>query len=188
MNVFNGSLTTRVLGIVLVLIVLVGSGPFVRGEEAPAAAPGPKYVFLFIGDGMGEAHVAVTEAYLHATRNLSEEGPTPGFGKLVMSGFPVFGMMTTYSANHQTTDSAAAGTAIATGHKTKNKTIGLAPDGETPYQSIATLAKAKGMKVGIVSSTSLNDATPAAFYGHRPSRSDLHELAHQMVQIGRAHV
>ncbi len=66
----------------------------------------------------------------------------------------------TYSANNRVTDSGAAATAMATGHKTKNSRIGVTPDG-APAQSITELAKAKGLATGIVVTSHLADATPA---------------------------
>ena len=85
----------------------------------PSLAQQPKYVFYFIGDGMGVNQVNGTEAY-----RAELEGRI-GTGPLLFACFPYGTMATTYSATNGVTDSAAAGTALATGHKTKNGTLGL---------------------------------------------------------------
>ncbi|MCK5437990.1 MAG: alkaline phosphatase, partial [Desulfobulbaceae bacterium] len=80
--------------------------------------------------------------------------------------------------------SAAAGTAMACGMKTNIGVISMAPDGVTPYNTLAEAAKKKGMKVGIVSSVSIDHATPAVFYAHQPSRSMYHEIGHDLAASG----
>ncbi len=140
---------------------------------------GAKYVFLFIGDGMAIPQVHATELYRNAVRLRDAEVRQPGSDRLVMTQLPVHGMCTTYSANHQTTDSAAAGTALATGHKTNSGMISVTPD-ERPLVTIAQLAKANGKKVGVITDVPVNHATPAAFYAHQKSRGQLHEIAMQI--------
>lgn len=151
--------------------------------DSQAAAPQDnraKYVFLFIGDGMGPAHEHIAEIYLAALKQPLLGKRKPGVERLTMSSFPVLGQATTYSADQQTTDSAAAGTALATGHKTSNGTISMDADDEKDYTSLATVAKAGGLKVGIVSSTSIDDATPAVFYAHQDARSEQHKIGLQL--------
>lgn len=130
-----------------------------------------KYVFLFIGDGMGKAHRAAAEAYALKTTG---EG-------LAINAMPYQAEMTTFAANNPVTDSAASGTAIASGMKTNIWYIGMAPDG-TPLNSIAVSAKQAGKKVAIISSKNLNDATPAAFYAHTKSRSNLYEIGLDLIR------
>lgn len=89
-----------------------------------------------------------------------------GVESLTFTKFPYVGMATTFSASSGVTDSAAAGTALATGHKTYNGAIGVSAD-TIPVQSIAVDAKRRGYKVGITSSCSLDDATPSVFYSHQ---------------------
>lgn len=137
-----------------------------------------KYVFFFIGDGMGVAHVAATEAYLAATNG--EEG----FEKLSFSEFPVTGFNTTHSENRFITGSAAAGTALATGHKTTINTISMDAGKSRSLETIAEKAKLSGMKVGIISSVSIDHATPACFYAHQPERSMYYEIAMQLPESG----
>jgi alkaline phosphatase len=136
-----------------------------------------KYVFYFIGDGMGVNIVNTTEAYLSAMNG--ERGSV----SLLMTQFPVASMSTTYSADADVTDSAAAGTALATGKKTKNGYIGIDPDYE-PLETIAEKAKKAGKKVGIASTVPVNHATPAAFYGHQKSRNMYYEISQDLIKSG----
>lgn len=130
-----------------------------------------KYVFLIIGDGMGLNQINGTEMYL------AELKGEIGFKPLLFTQFPNAGLLRTYSASNGVTDSAAAGTALATGSKTKNGTVGLDSTLFNPVYSIAVKARNAGKKVGIVTSCSLDDATPSAFYAHQPKRSMGYEIA-----------
>ena len=134
-----------------------------------------KYIFLFIGDGMGMAHVNAAEAYLKAT---GEEQ------NLSFTGFPESGFVSTYAANRFITGSAAAGTAMATGNKTNIGRISMDPEGVDVYETIAEKAKKNGMKVGILSSVSIDHATPAVFYAHQPSRDMYFEIAVDLTNSG----
>lgn len=97
-----------------------------------------KYVFYFIGDGMGVNQVQGTEYYLGEL-----EGKT-GISPLQFTQFPYSTVATTFSATNRVTDSAAAGTALATGHKTQNGAIGVLKDLQTPVNSVAVWAKTAG--------------------------------------------
>lgn len=134
---------------------------------ALAANATPKYIFMFIGDGMGMGHVMATETYNRLVLNNDEN--------ILMMQFPVASMAMTYSASSPVTDSAAAGTALATGHKTKNGMIGMTPD-SVAVTSIATELKAQGYGVGLVTSVAYDDATPAAFYAHQINRGMYEEI------------
>ncbi len=140
---------------------------------ASLSAAEPKYVFLFIGDGMATPQRMVAEEFSRYV----------GHGKLTMNDMPFHATTRTAAANSLVTDSAAAATAIACGVKTNNGMIGVTPDG-TPAQSVAEVARDNGKKVGIVSSVTLNHATPAGFYGHRVSRGMAYELGLDMVASG----
>ncbi len=129
-----------------------------RAEE-----PEVKYVFYFIADGMGINCVQGTELYNQATG----KGP----GTVNFLHFPVRTMLTTYSASSLVTDSAAAGTTLASGHKTNAAYLGVDAGGKTVY-CLSDWAKAKGMGVGVATSVGINHATPAAFYAHVDSRYD----------------
>ena len=130
-------------------------------------AASPKYIFYFIGDGMGLGHIMITEAYNRTVLNNDEH--------LTMLQFPVTSMATTYSANRHITDSSAAGTALSTGNKTNNYMLGVTPDSVQVF-SIAKALKDNGYGVGIATTVTLNDATPAAFYGHAPNRKLYYEI------------
>lgn len=139
-----------------------------------------KYVFVFIGDGMAVAQRNAAELYL-ADRKGSKR---PEEAKLVMNTFPAQGMNTTYDLSSIIPDSASTATAISTGFKTKSGVIGMDADGKVSYENIAEVAKKKGWKVGILSSVSLDHATPAAFYAHVPSRRQMYDICIQLGNSG----
>ncbi len=134
-----------------------------------------KYVFLFIGDGMGVNQINETNIYLSQMK-----GEGRGCDQLFFSTFPVFSVCTTFSANSDVTDSAASGTAIATSTKTNNGMLGVAPDG-SKLTSVAAYAKQAGKKVGIATTVGINHATPGAFYGHQPSRNMYYEIGKDLL-------
>jgi alkaline phosphatase len=136
-----------------------------------ALAAEAKYVFLFIGDGMSVSQASAAEMYKAALKGETRAGVE----KLNFSTFPAQGMTTTYSSESLITDSAAAGTAIACGVKTYNAGVGVDVDGKS-VPSFAEMARDAGMKVGIVSSVSLDHATPASFYAHQKSRKSYYEI------------
>jgi len=135
-----------------------------------------KYVFYFIGDGMGLTHVAATEAYLAASKR------EIGFEKLNFSNFPTTGFATNHAENRLITGSAAAGTALATGQKTTVNTISMDGKRKNNLTSIAYEAQAAGFKIGIISSVSINHATPAVFYANQPNRSNYYEISLDLLE------
>lgn len=145
----------------------------------PALAAGPRYVFLMIGDGMGINQVAATERFLAA----AEDGRI-GREPLTMATFPYSALCHTYSLSNGVTDSSAAGTALSTGHKTSNGTLGMDSAHAVAYPSVAELARRAGRAVGIVTSVSIDHATPGAFYAHVPSRKHYYEIGRQMAASG----
>ena len=152
----------------LAVLLLTSAAPGAEGRESA------KYIFLFIGDGMGEAQVRAAELYSLGS----------GTGKISFSSMPVRGKMSTSTADGAVTDSAAAGTALASGFKTKNGILNMDPSRTKRFLTVAMLARDRGMKVGIVTSSFLNDATPAAFYAWRPSRTDWYEIGEQLAESG----
>ena len=136
-----------------------------------------KYVFYFIGDGMGVNQVNGTEMYL------AEQEGRIGVKPLLFTSFPVASMATTFSATNSVTDSSAAGTALATGAKTYNGAIGM-DDNKSVLQSVAERAKKSGKKVGVTTSVSVDHATPAAFYAHQPDRGMYYEIALDLPKAG----
>ncbi|MGI5832266.1 MAG: alkaline phosphatase [Thermoguttaceae bacterium] len=153
-------------------IVLMWAVALLFGISAASAAEKPKYVFLFIGDGMSIPQRMMAEEF---NMRLNGEG-------LVMNAFPYQAMTTTGSADSFITDSAASGTAIACGEKTKNGTIGLDASMERRLVSVAEVARDAGKKVGIITNVTINHATPAVFYGHNPSRGNGYELGLDLVK------
>ncbi len=137
-----------------------------------------KYVFYFIGDGMGVNQVNGTEIFR------GELDGKIGITPLLFTQFPCVTIATTYSTNCGITDSAASGTALASGHKTKSGTIGMLEDHETSVNSIAVWAKNAGAQVGISTSVSIDHATPSAFYAHQPSRKMYYEIGNDMIKAG----
>lgn len=137
-----------------------------------------KYVFYFIGDGMGVNQVGLTETYL-----ADLEGRI-GTSPLCFASFPHSAFVTTYSATNGVTDSAAAGTALSTGKKTRNGVLGMHADQQTSVSSIAVQAHEAGFAVGITTSVSIDHATPAAFYAHVPSRNDYYRIGQQLAASG----
>ena len=143
-----------------------------------AAMAEVKYVFYFIGDGMGVNQINVTETYLAAIKGKI------GFEPILMSSLPVVGLVNTYSATNGVTDSAAGGTALACGKKTKNGAIGVLEDLQTPCTSIAVWAQKAGAAVGVATTVAITHATPASFYGHQPSRNMYYELGQDLCRSG----
>lgn len=137
-----------------------------------------KYVFYFIGDGMGVNQVQGTELYLGELEG--KIGITP----LQFTQFPYTTVATTFSATNGVTDSAAAGTALATGNKTKNGAIGVLKDQQTPVYSVATWAKDHGCRVGVATSVSVDHATPAAFYAHAAGRGSYYAIGKDLYNTG----
>ncbi|MBN1850634.1 MAG: alkaline phosphatase [Deltaproteobacteria bacterium] len=128
-----------------------------------------KYVFYFIGDGMGIPQRTAAGKYRE--------------DRLLIDSFPAQGVTTTYAANQFITDSAASATSLASGVKTNVGVVGLDPSGR-PVKTIAELSKEKGMKVGIISSVSIDHATPAAFYAHVSSRSQYYDIDVALAESG----
>jgi len=149
------------------------------GQPVPDLSEPAKYVFVFIGDGMGLPQINAAERYLSAI-----EGEVTGSKKLTISTLPAQGITTTYAADRFITGSAAAATAIATGKKTNIGVIAMDPTKTVAYKTVAEMTHEMGMKVGIISSVSIDHATPAAFYAHRPSRSMYYEISVNLANSG----
>ena len=141
----------------------------------PVQAQQPKYVFYFIGDGMGVNQVLGTEMYQSELKG--EIGVTP----LLFTQFPYATFAHTYSATNGVTDSAAGGTALATGSKSKNGGIGVTKD-LVEVTSVASWAKANGYRVGVSTSVSVDHATPASFYAHENSRNNYYQIGLDLIE------
>ena len=123
--------------------------------ESDGARRAPKNVILMIGDGNGLYHIASAMF-------------TNG-GSLTITNLRTMGLVTTQSADNYTTDSAASGTAYATGHKTYNNAIGMGVD-HKPLKNIPEICNERGIVSGVISTDNLDGATPASFFAHQPTR------------------
>lgn len=159
-------------------------------SEQPAASTSaqpqsqtPRYVFLFIGDGMSYPQVQATAYYRGA---LATAGAEPAIERLSFMDFPVVGAQCTYDSTSVCPDSASTATAIASGHRTASGVINVAPDDDAQtFETVAEKLKAqKGTRIGIVTSVNLNHATPAAFYAHQPSRRNYYEIGEELAASG----
>ncbi len=130
----------------------------------------PKYIFLFIGDGMGFNHVEASQIYAEKV------GTDTGERSLLFPTFPVMTQVCTRSASHLITCSSAAATALATGEKTTNYVIGMDAKKQHGLKSLARQLKGKGYKIGIITSASIDHATPGGFYASQPDRSMYYEI------------
>lgn len=129
----------------------------------------PKNVIFLIGDGMG-----LNQIYA---------GMTANGGTLNIERCSHTGLAKTYSASHYITDSAAGGTALATGHKTNNGMIGMNAD-SVAVQSVLSLAEEVGRATGLVATVRITHATPASFYAHQINRGMYEEIAAEMLTSG----
>ena len=127
---------------------------------------------------MGSNQVLGAEMYRSAL-----QGEPLGRVQTLMTTFPYSGSASSYSKSNGITDSAAAGTCLATGQKTKNGMLGLGPD-STRLTTIAEELKAQGWGIGIMTTVAIDHATPGAFYGHVKKRSMYYEIGQQLSESG----
>lgn len=151
-----------------------------------AAAKTPKYIFLFIGDGMSYPQIQSTNYYLSALANGTSMGGDGAVlqheDALTFLDFPVAGSAQTYDSTSFCPDSASTATSLSTGHKTYSGTINMDETGTVAYETISEKLKdQKDYKIGVVSSVNLNHATPAAFYCHQVSRSNYYDIGLEMI-------
>lgn len=165
----------------------------VQAEEVQATAP--KYVFMFIGDGMSYPQIQLTNYFVSAnanaenaetvTVNEEEKEVLKSTNNLTMMNFPIAGSAQTYDSTSFAPDSASTATSIATGHKTWSGSINVSEDFTEEYETIAEKLKAqKDYKVGVITTVNLNHATPAAFYAHQASRNDYYDIGVEMIESG----
>lgn len=159
-------------------------------KEIKVAGKSPKYIFMFIGDGMSA--VQVNSAQIYGGTN---EPNNINLDKLNFQNFEAVGYQTTHDATSFAPDSASTATSLSSGFKTWSGTLGLKPVGNVPgnkAENVDTTAvpmtiaerlkKEKDMKIGIVSTVTINHATPAAYYAHVPSRNSYYDIALQMAE------
>ena len=155
----------------------------IRTQQTVTQAP--KYVFLFIGDGMSYPQIQTAADYQGAMQQEAQADILSGPSKMPFMNFPAAGSATTYDSTSFCPDSASTATSLSTGHKTYSGVINMDEQKKVSYETIAEKVKAQlGYKVGIVSSVNLNHATPAAFYAHQPSRNNYYEIGQELVASG----
>ena len=142
----------------------------------------PKYVFLFIGDGMGAAQIQSARFY----KGTVDNNGAVTEADLSFTSFPQVGSVTTYDSTSFCPDSASTATSIATGHKTESGVINMCPwTRDVPYETIAEKLHAqKGYKVGVISTVNIDHATPAAFYAHQKTRKNYYEIGVELANSG----
>ena len=164
--------------------------------QQAAQVKSPKYVFLFIGDGMSYPQIQSTADYLGAQKDEDYFMTQPSLDDnqgAVLDGpeylnfmnFEAAGSAVTYDSNSFAPDSASTATSISTGHKTYSGTINMDESGSTAFETITEKVHEQlGMKVGVISSVNLNHATPAAFYAHQASRSSYYNIGLELIESG----
>lgn len=172
----------------------VAAGAAAANEAETSEQAAPKYVFLFIGDGMSYPQVQLTNYFLSASGesaaeavavNGEEKTILQSKNHLAMMDFPVAGSAQTYDSTSFAPDSASTATSIATGKKTWSGSINVSEDFTQTYETIAEKLKAqKDYKIGVLSTVNLNHATPAAFYAHQASRSSYYDIGLELIESG----
>jgi alkaline phosphatase len=158
--------------VIVVLLAALVAG--CAGQEPAAQATRAKNVILFIGDGMGPSTVTAARIFAGQQKGLAGEEYSLSFER-----FPHLALVKTYNTNQQVSDSAGTASAILTGHKTRAGVISVGPDARrrnceeglaNPLTTIAEIAHARGLDVGLVTTARITHATPAALYAHSPDR------------------
>ncbi|MEW6347480.1 MAG: alkaline phosphatase [Thermodesulfobacteriota bacterium] len=158
---------TASIGIAVLIALMIGLGP--NTGWCAETARQPRGIILLIGDGMGINQIRSAAVYAKEV-----------LGKtLIVDSIVTRGITTTHSANSEVTDSAAAATAMYSGHKVVSEVINVLPDGRKVF-GIGHAAKNAGLSVGVVSTTRLTHATPAALYGHASNRDQENLIADQL--------
>lgn len=151
-----------------------GRAAVARAHPMITAAPPAKNVILFVGDGMGVS--TVTAARILEGQRRGELGED---NLLAFEHFPHLALSKTYSSNSQVPDSAATMTAMVSGVKTKSGTLGVSEEitpgdfqgvERTRVRTLLEEAEARGLATGVVTTTTVTHATPAACYAHAAFR------------------
>ena len=175
-NGLKQPLRTAAVSFLVLAALLIGYGAM-RANLRKNREGTPKYIFLFIGDGMGNSHICAAESYL------SWKAGKPGGEQLLFTQFPELALASTYSADHQVTCSSASATAFSSGHKTDNGFIGATPD-SLPTRPFTMDLHEGGYRIGIMSSVPINHATPAAIYAHQTDRWGYYPITEQLPASG----
>ncbi|MGI6029133.1 MAG: alkaline phosphatase [Candidatus Heteroscillospira sp.] len=170
--------------------------PAVTASPAAETAKAPKYVFLFIGDGMSYPQIQSTSDFLGALNDDdyfmaqpslddNQGAKLDGPEYLNFMNFEAAGSAVTYDSNSFAPDSASTATSISTGRKTYSGSINVDETATEKFETITEkLHSQKDFKVGVISSVNLNHATPAAFYAHQASRNDYYEIGLELIDSG----
>lgn len=181
----KNKMTKAAAGLLTAAMTLGAAAPGLPVFAEEAAATAPKYVFLFIGDGMSYPQIQTTADYLGAMEQDPASDILSGHKELTMMSFPVAGSATTFDSTSFCPDSASTATSISTGHKTYSGSINVDETGTVEYETIAEKLKDQlGYKIGVISSVNLNHATPAAFYAHQVSRNSYYEISNELIESG----
>lgn len=172
---------------VTLLAMLISASIFAQGAtetreniNAYVSDVQPKYIFMFIGDGMSSPQINAAQVL-----NGNNESGFVELEKLTFTQFPVVGLQYTQDATSFCPDSASTATSLSSGFKTHSGVIGMGVDKVTAGETIAEkLKEQKDYKIGVVSSVTINHATPAAYYAHVASRNDYYEIGLQMADSG----
>jgi len=163
--------------VLLAMIAFSGCmSPNLQIQSSVLSEDEPYNVILMIGDGMGFSHVELGR--------IIEYGNTRNF---TMQQAPLHLDVITNNAHNRTTDSAAAATAMATGEKTYNLMLSVSPDG-TQLETILEIAQARGKAAGLVATSMIQHATPAAFMTHIDNRNNYSEITRQIVEEAEVEV
>ncbi len=153
----------------LLAIVLVIQGCDIGSEKATEVEKKhyPKNIILMIGDGMGLSQ-------MYAAYKAKKD-------KMNIARCKYIGLVNTSSNDKLITDSAASGTAMATGKKTNNKHISVSPDGKI-LETILEIAEKHGLATGLVATSFITHATPASFIAHNISRYNYEDIAYDFLE------
>ncbi|MEE9230902.1 MAG: alkaline phosphatase [Acidobacteriota bacterium] len=144
--------------------------PWGPAGSALAEPPPRRALILCVGDGFGWGALSIAEQLLE--------------GSTLLAGAEAVGALRTNAYDEPVTDSAAAATAIATGQRTRNAWLALHPETRAPLETLAEAALERGLAVGLVTTSGITHATPAAFAAHGPDRYDHDPIAEQMASLG----
>ncbi len=159
-----------ILGVVLIVLAATTTIAYTNLTLTQSTST-PRNIILIIGDGMSFSHIRLAQL---------------AYGKLALEYFRDTGIAFTDSLTGEVPDSAATATALATGIRTKNGMIAMVPvDGkDVSVMTLVELAQKLGKSTGIITTTRVTHATPAAFASHVPSRRMEPEIAKQLVESG----
>lgn len=176
--------------VILVLSVIFSSKPSTMSSTAASSkkaataslTQAPKYVFMFIGDGMSFPQIQAASDYLGAVGQNRSSDIISGNKYLSFMKFPIVGTAVTYDSTSFCPDSASTATSLASGFKTHSGTINMDETKTISYETIAEKLKNQlNYKIGVISTVNVNHATPAAYYAHQASRNNYYAIGLEMI-------